>query len=107
RRIWSTDWYKNPQAQLQPIIRELNTLKTEKPVVPTIVSEMQGIDAIVTKTEKEEEQVLGNADTGTLREQLSQFDQNVIRKVCPHTPENKRLLRPALLEALLEYRPTS
>jgi superfamily I DNA and/or RNA helicase len=23
RRIWSTDWYKNPKAQLQPIIREL------------------------------------------------------------------------------------
>ncbi len=28
RRIWSTDWYKNPQAQIKPIIAELNQLKT-------------------------------------------------------------------------------
>nr|VFJ87159.1 MAG: AAA domain-containing protein [Candidatus Kentron sp. LFY] len=27
-RIWSTDWFKNPRAELQPIIRELNSLKT-------------------------------------------------------------------------------
>ncbi|MDE1464900.1 DUF4011 domain-containing anti-phage protein Hhe [Spartinivicinus poritis] len=28
RRIWSTDWFKNPAAQLQPIIQELERLKT-------------------------------------------------------------------------------
>ena len=31
----------------------------------------------------------------------------VIRKEFPDTPENKRLLRPAMLEALLEFKPTS
>ncbi len=30
RRIWSTDWFKNPHAELQPIIRELNSLKTKR-----------------------------------------------------------------------------
>ena len=30
RRIWSTDWFKNPHAELQPIIRELHALKTER-----------------------------------------------------------------------------
>ena len=30
RRIWSTDWFQNPHAELQPIIRELNALKTER-----------------------------------------------------------------------------
>jgi very-short-patch-repair endonuclease len=30
RRIWSTDWFKNPHAELQPIIRELHELKTEQ-----------------------------------------------------------------------------
>ena len=54
-----------------------------------------------------EERALGSADAGTLREQLSQCDQDVIRKACPHTPANKRLLRPAMLEALLEYQPTA
>lgn len=29
RRIWSTDWFKNPQAQLQPIINDLESLRTQ------------------------------------------------------------------------------
>lgn len=28
RRIWSTDWFRNPHAEIEPIIRELNALKT-------------------------------------------------------------------------------
>jgi superfamily I DNA and/or RNA helicase len=28
RRIWSTDWFKNPSAQIQPILNELNKLRT-------------------------------------------------------------------------------
>ncbi len=28
RRIWSTDWFKNPQAQLEPIFQELDTLRS-------------------------------------------------------------------------------
>lgn len=27
-RIWSTDWFRNPRAEIEPIIRELNALKT-------------------------------------------------------------------------------
>ncbi|MFK5948008.1 MAG: DUF4011 domain-containing protein, partial [Methylococcales bacterium] len=34
RRIWSTDWFKNPQAQIQPIIQELDKLKT--PIVERV-----------------------------------------------------------------------
>lgn len=48
-----------------------------------------------------------DAHTGILREQLLRFDRDVIRKAFPSTPENNRLLRPALLEALLECQPTS
>ncbi|MCI5210328.1 MAG: DUF559 domain-containing protein [Candidatus Electrothrix sp. ATG2] len=29
RRIWSTDWFRNPQAELKPIVSELNALKTK------------------------------------------------------------------------------
>lgn len=29
-RIWSTDWFSNPQDELESIIRELHSLKTEK-----------------------------------------------------------------------------
>jgi very-short-patch-repair endonuclease len=28
RRIWSTDWFRSPRAEIAPIIRELNALKT-------------------------------------------------------------------------------
>ena len=31
RRIWSTDWFKNPQGTLAPIIRELHNLRTAPP----------------------------------------------------------------------------
>ncbi|MCK5727340.1 MAG: DUF4011 domain-containing protein [Thiotrichaceae bacterium] len=32
RRIWSTDWFKNPQAQLEPIFQELARMRSVKPV---------------------------------------------------------------------------
>lgn len=61
RRIWSTDWFKKPQLELKPIIRELHELKT---------------------VWAEEETVL-------------------------YTPENHRLLRPAMIDAFLEYLPSN
>jgi very-short-patch-repair endonuclease len=27
RRIWSTDWFKHPKVQLEPILRELEELR--------------------------------------------------------------------------------
>lgn len=46
-------------------------------------------------------------EVGDLHERLAAFDRDVIRKALPDTPEHKRLLRPAIIEALLEYTPTS
>lgn len=40
-----------------------------------------------------------------LSNKLVEFDREVIRKENPDTPENQRLLRPAMLEAFLEYLP--
>ncbi len=37
-RIWSTDWYRNPRAELNPIIAELNQLRTPAPVVMDAVT---------------------------------------------------------------------
>jgi len=108
RRIWSTDWFKNPYAELQPIIRELNELKTE-PVdeytpeaeyeeeIEEEIKEFDEMEAVADK--------LSSEDMG-LREKLIAFDRDVIRKALPDTPDNKRLLRPAMLEAFLEYMPT-
>ena len=109
RRIWSTDWFKNPQGELSPIIRELHELKS--PVVPVErvpESEVDEIQEIIEEVESEEEQVdLFAFEEGSLKDKLLRFDREVIRKEVPDTPANKRLLRPAMLEALLEFTPTS
>lgn len=44
---------------------------------------------------------------GSLREKLLRFDREIIRPQCPKTPENQRLLRLAMLEALLEFMPVT
>ena len=42
-----------------------------------------------------------------LKDRLIKFDQEVIRKECPNTPEEHRLMRPEMLEMLLEFLPTN
>ncbi|MDY6798283.1 MAG: AAA domain-containing protein, partial [Pseudomonadota bacterium] len=108
RRIWSTDWFKNPHGELNPIVRELNKLKSPVVIEPEIESENDEIEQIIEEVDAEEAQAdLFAFGESSLRDKLLQFDQEVIRKDLPDTPEDKRLLRPAMLEALLEYTPTS
>ena len=42
-----------------------------------------------------------------LEDRLIKFDQEVIRKECPNTPEEHRLMRSEMLEMLLKYEPTN
>lgn len=162
RRIWSTDWYKNPQAELKPIIAELNQRKTQvpvpaptpapdplgdrvalvavtpndtpvKPTAPPDDTRTEGATAAPpprrglpdarrtprprTPVEPPRQQLLGLEDRpapapvpaavpgSDLRERLLQFDRDVIRPAAPDTPEERRLLRPAILTALLSHRP--
>lgn len=110
RRIWSTDWYRNPQAELQPIIRELNKLKNEarKVYEPELEPEAEKISEIIEEVEKQEVVVDHYlSEEIELRERLVAFEREIIRKQLPNTPKANRLLRPAMLEALLEYTPTS
>ena len=41
----------------------------------------------------------------SLEDRLIKFDEEVIRKECPNTPEDLRLMRPKMLEMLLERQP--
>jgi len=43
RRIWSTDWFKNPQAQLEPIFQELERLRTPSKLTDVKSEEIEGI----------------------------------------------------------------
>jgi very-short-patch-repair endonuclease len=109
RRIWSTDWFKNPQGELLPIIRQLHELKS--PFLQSaseFESEVEEIAQIIDEVDAKEAQVDQIAfEAMSLKDKLIRFDREVIRKEFPEIPENKRLLRPAMLEALLEYTPTS
>lgn len=107
RRIWSTDWFKNPHAELQPIIRELHELKSVVPIIKEGEIEAE-IEEIIDEAEVQEAQVdLFAFEEGDLRDKLIHFEREIIRKEFTDTLENKRLLRPSMLDALLEYTPTS
>jgi very-short-patch-repair endonuclease len=105
RRIWSTDWYRNPRAEIEPIIRELNALKTEPPPDEPEVAKPPETEQIVELEQQELALDTSIPEEPGLRERLIRFDRKVIRAEEPDTPDNQRLLRPAMLEALLEYRP--
>ena len=109
RRIWSTDWFKNPHGELQPIIRELHKLKsTIRPMDEAIESGVDEMQEIIEEVDAHEVLVDSFAfGEARLEDKLAQFNREVIGKEFPHTPEGKRLLRPAMLEALLEHAPTS
>ena len=110
RRIWSTDWFRNPSAELQPIIRELHALKTERVEDCQLEVEPEADKADEIIEEVKEQKAITDRFISReidLRERLIEFDREVIRKLLPGTPENQRLLRPAMLEAFLEQLPVS
>ena len=107
RRIWSTDWFKNSYGELSPIIRELHQLKSTS--VPVESADMSEFEKSIEILGDFESVSVDNYIHGkhSLRETLIRFDREVIRLAFPETAERKRLLRPAMLEALMEFKPTS
>ena len=110
RRIWSTDWFRNPDAELRPIIRELHAFKTEQIEDYQLEAEPEANNTEEIIKGAEEQQPITDgfvSEEIDLRERLIKFDKEIIRESLPDTPENQRLLRPAMLEALLEQLPVS
>lgn len=102
-RIWSTDWFKNQHAALMPILNRLEELKKRYPAKvakseTTLASIEQSGPVIMKEPIKE----LQSDDTpkGLL---------NAIAKdmaiAYPDIPDKQRLLRPAMIEALLHHSP--
>lgn len=109
KRIWSTDWFKNPQAQLQPILNELEKLKTPIKIETTDNTHNELIQTIQIDERSFEElsQKLQTESEMTIEERLLAFDKDVIRAEFPKTDINQKLLRREMLDALLEHLPTS
>lgn len=107
RRIWSTDWFKNPQGVLAPIVRELYELKTYSAPIQVELESPVALTLVVDGNSESRDNDAPVIYQGSLRDQLMQFDREVIRQQQPDNDENKRLLRPTMLESLLEFKPTS
>lgn len=112
RRIWSTDWFKHPQAQIQPILNELASLRTyqDESMLETM-EEFLPLPEVFEDVEFNLPQsiVAISSDKGDIdvRAMLLDFDKKVIRDEFPKTDPTQRLLRDEMLELLLEHKPTS
>lgn len=107
RRVWSTDWFQDPHAELAPIIAELRELAT-KPRAASPSPESDEIAAVVEHIDSNEDEAASIARSdSSLEERLWELEESVIRPELPETPEQKRLLRPAMLAALVAHRPVS
>ncbi|OUS12306.1 hypothetical protein A9Q89_06485 [Gammaproteobacteria bacterium 53_120_T64] len=118
RRIWSTDWFKNPQAQLQPILQELERLKTPLPSIDVgaeervgeaeaVYSPLNDLGDLNDDVTPDCRPITQAVEGQGLKDRLQNFNEQVIKKRRPDTEEDHRLLRPAMLEALLNHLPCS
>jgi len=106
RRIWSTDWFSNPDEILEPIIRELHQLKTM--ATEEHYSEEQAIVDLVAEERENSTDVTDFSDnTELLRLRLERFSREVIDAECPFIADESKLLRPEMIDALIEYQPLS
>ena len=106
KRIWSTDWFRNPTIAIAPIVRELNELKNQISEIDEHIDEDCDIERIV--GEQDEISILDAKYAGLdvdIREKLTQFNNEVIIKEFPDTEDNKRLLSSFMLDALVEHQP--
>ncbi len=113
RRIWSTDWFDNPEAQIQPILNELDSLKTKPSVAIEHTNVDESVDEIETLIQFTDDlfgeggsNINDNSDND-LESRLREYDSSVIRVELPETTDSRRLLRPAMVEALLSKFPCS
>jgi very-short-patch-repair endonuclease len=110
KRIWSTDWFRNPDAELKPIFDELKRLAT--PAVSLEGSAEVELDQVdLFRDEQHYELTKKYTESSvldeTLRERLLKFQEQVIARKFPDTEDGQRLLRPDILERLVEYEPSN
>ena len=106
RRIWSTDWFNNPRGELEPLIRELHELKSE----PTMLTGLEISDEAIEVDTVPPVMALNVSKLeipGSLRNRLEVLASEVIEVEFSDTLKDRRLLRPAMIEALIEHQPVT
>lgn len=114
-RIWSTEWFENPVATLEPCIKELTKLAQEskerhrglggEPLQKEIMIPNLQINTScdVKKGQNEESE---SEEDRTLRAQLLKL-RDEIRREFPDVPEERALLRDKLLNMFVRCKPTN
>ena len=114
KRIWSTDWFKNPDAELKPIFDELaelaSPIQVAKPIDDFELEMMPASGASdlfkdETHFELEQQYASKSISDETLVDRLLKFQSQVIAKEYPDTEDERRLLRPDILHRLVENEP--
>ena len=107
-RIWSTDWFKNPHAELKPIIEALKAKAT--PIREYDEGDTDKENDLIANAKQKEilEELLveESVSSKSLRQRLTDFNSSIIVKEFPDTPDEKRLLRHDMIQFLESERPT-
>lgn len=103
-RIWSTDWFKNPTAQVERVVGRLNQLLAAEPNVPeTAPAAEYGSTApaqrgaIITSPAR--------LSPTAARAKLIELRDTRIFKEVPRADARSSILRDEMIEALLRHRP--
>jgi len=96
-RIWSTDWYKDPESAIKPIIKEIK----------------RRVSLIDSKSYAEPDYSLSSDDSevyeidlnNSLHTVLNHFNRDVILKAVPDIPKDHRLLRTKMIELFVKHKP--
>ena len=125
RRIWSTDWFKNPEATLILILDELKKLQKQNYRIPKTIekvplsigqdneldryrSEEEAIDNIIETIDSVQESIKDYSHSSLgLWEKLHNYHEKVVRDKYPDTPIEKKLLHPLIIDELTKVQPTS
>lgn len=107
RTIWASDFFQNPKNSLAPIVDELKAADKTFAQQDPVADAKGDAEATMPDTFAVESPGTEAFLEGTLSERLVAFDAEVIRKEIPETPDHRRLLRPAMIEALEEYMPVN
>jgi very-short-patch-repair endonuclease len=90
RRIWSTDWFKNPHSELKPIIKELNELKSE------MVEEYNDDILVSTSEFKQKPDQLDLYSLSSSFEDVS--EENAIEKIIVEADEQEEIIEGFLIK---------
>jgi very-short-patch-repair endonuclease len=111
-RIWSTDWFRDPNGQIQIVLKRIERLLSQGHLTSNVSVEPDGSVEPPTKpdlfhvTPQISPSVGGAISKEEARRRLVELRENVMKLEMPSVSPTEGFLRKALLNALLEKMPT-